>query len=78
MRQLTYCHIEMMDAGFELEFDGEELWNVDPVNNIARRRLPEFGADRSLDRSIGTCFYNIPYGVKGENNLPESIGKHCV
>ncbi|XP_051722510.1 H-2 class II histocompatibility antigen, A-U alpha chain [Ctenopharyngodon idella] len=81
MRQLTYCHIEMMDAGFELEFDGEELWHVDPANYIARRRLPEFAADWSLDRnlpsqahySIGTCFYNIPYGVKGENNPPESI-----
>ncbi|XP_016372007.1 H-2 class II histocompatibility antigen, A-U alpha chain-like [Sinocyclocheilus rhinocerous] len=81
MRQLTYCHIEMMDAGFELEFDGEELWHVDPNDYTAKQRLPEFAGDWTLDRnlpslahySIGTCFYNIPPCIAGEKNPPESI-----
>lgn len=86
MRQLTYCHIEMMDAGFELEFDGEELWHVDPVDYTAKQRLPEFTGDWTLDRnlpslahySIGTCFYNIPRCITGEKNPPESIGKISI
>ncbi|XDV39546.1 hypothetical protein PO909_008773 [Leuciscus waleckii] len=81
MRQLTYCHIELMDAGFELEFDGQELWHVDPAHFTARQRLPEFASDWRLNRSlpseahlsIGTCFYNIPRCVAGENNPPQSI-----
>lgn len=83
MRQLTYCHVVMMDAGYELEFDGQELWHVDPTDYKARRRLPEFSRDWPLDRhlpsqahySIGTCFYNIPLCTAGENYPPESIGK---
>ncbi|XP_065154985.1 H-2 class II histocompatibility antigen, A-U alpha chain isoform X1 [Paramisgurnus dabryanus] len=79
-RQLTYCHTVMMDAAYELEFDGEELWHVDPVDYRARRRLPEFSADWPLDRdlpslahySIGTCFYNVPRCMKGENYPAES------
>ncbi|KAL1258658.1 hypothetical protein QQF64_009235 [Cirrhinus molitorella] len=81
MRQFTYCHIEMMDAGFELDFNGEELWHVNPIDYTAKQRLPEFASDWTLDRnlpsqaylSIGTCFYNIPKCTAGEKNPPESI-----
>ncbi|XP_051577087.1 RLA class II histocompatibility antigen, DP alpha-1 chain-like [Myxocyprinus asiaticus] len=81
MRQLTYCHLVMEDAGFELEFDGEEIWHVDPADYRVRQRLPEFAADWTLasdlpsqaHHSIGTCFYNIPRCIAGENDPPESI-----
>ncbi|XP_037389827.1 H-2 class II histocompatibility antigen, A-U alpha chain-like isoform X1 [Pygocentrus nattereri] len=81
MRQLTFCQLKEVDAGFDLSFGEDELWYVEPYYYQAHQRLPEFAADWSLKPSlpsdayysIGTCFYNIPRCSKGEEYPPETI-----
>ncbi|TRY66059.1 hypothetical protein DNTS_025947 [Danionella cerebrum] len=70
-----------MESGFGLEFDGEQLWYVDPSDFQAHQRIPEFTRDWSLDKtlpsqangSVGTCYYNIPRCTVGEKTPPEAI-----
>ncbi|KAI4881860.1 hypothetical protein NFI96_011955 [Prochilodus magdalenae] len=81
MRELTFCQLQEADAGFDLLYDGDELWYVEPYYYEAHQRLPEFAGQWSLKPSlpsdayysIGTCFYNIPRGVIGEGNPPEAV-----
>ncbi|XP_026083620.1 HLA class II histocompatibility antigen, DO alpha chain-like [Carassius auratus] len=74
----------MMATGFELEFDGEELWHVETNDFTAKQRLN--AGDWTLDRnlpsvahfSIGSCFYNIPRCITGEKNPSESMDLSTV
>ncbi|XP_071759279.1 H-2 class II histocompatibility antigen, A-U alpha chain-like [Centroberyx gerrardi] len=82
LRFLTFCQRNVTgDGQYDVEFDGDQLFYVDPVIYESVRRLPEF-ADQWTDDpglpaevyvSIGTCKYNLPRCIKGENNPPEAI-----
>lgn len=84
LRFLTFCQTEDQKEGqYDIEFDGDQLLYVYPVNNTyeAVQRLPEFaeqwtpdpGLDHDAYVSLGTCHYNIPRAIKGENNPQENI-----
>ncbi|CAB1333397.1 unnamed protein product [Coregonus sp. 'balchen'] len=59
---------------YDVEFDGDELFYVDPVIFRVERRLSEFAQQWTLDPglphevyvSLGTCKYNIPRCIEGD------------
>ncbi|XP_062279120.1 H-2 class II histocompatibility antigen, A-U alpha chain-like [Scomber scombrus] len=69
------------DGQYDIEFDGDQLLFVDPVTYQTVQRLPEFAEQWTPDPglaqdtyvSLGTCKYNIPRAIKGENHPPEVI-----
>ncbi|XP_028436410.1 H-2 class II histocompatibility antigen, A-U alpha chain isoform X1 [Perca flavescens] len=82
LRFLTFCQRNVQSDGqYDIEFDGDQLLYVDTVTNQTVQRLPEFAEqwipDPELARdkfeSLGTCEYNIPRAIKGENHPPEAI-----
>ncbi|XP_076594074.1 H-2 class II histocompatibility antigen, A-U alpha chain-like [Chaetodon auriga] len=82
LRFLTFCQKDVPgDGQYDIEFDGDQLFYIDPVTYRAFQRLPEFAEQWSFDLglaqdvyvSVGTCHYNIPRAIKGENNPPEVI-----
>lgn len=83
MRFLTFCQRNITEDGqYDIEFDGDQLLYVDVVTYEAVPRLPEFAEQWTPDPglgedtyvSVGTCKYNIPRAIKGENYPPEVIG----
>lgn len=84
LRFLTFCQRNVTtDGQYDIEFDGDQLLYVDPVTYQTVQRLPEFAEqwipDPELPQdaflSLGTCKYNIPRAIKGENHPPEAIGE---
>ncbi|XP_031135241.1 H-2 class II histocompatibility antigen, A-U alpha chain-like isoform X1 [Sander lucioperca] len=82
LRFLTFCQRNVTtDGQYDIEFDGDQLLYVDPVTYQTVQRLPEFAEqwipDPELPQdaflSLGTCKYNIPRAIKGENHPPEAI-----
>ncbi|XP_049440120.1 RLA class II histocompatibility antigen, DP alpha-1 chain-like [Epinephelus fuscoguttatus] len=82
LRFLTFCQRDVKDDGqYDIEFDGDQLLYVDPVTYRAVQRLPEFAKHLMIDLemardtyvSLGTCKYNIPRAIKGENYPPEAL-----
>ncbi|XP_044063692.1 H-2 class II histocompatibility antigen, A-U alpha chain-like [Siniperca chuatsi] len=82
LRFLTFCQRDVPGNGqYDIEFDGDQLLYVDPVTYQTVLRLPEFAEQWTPDPglaqdtyvSLGTCQYNIPRAIKGENNPPEII-----
>lgn len=82
LRFLTFCQRdESWDGQYDIEFDGDQLLYVDPVTYQVVPRLPEFAEQWTPDPglaqdtyvSVGTCRYNIPRAIKGENHPPEVI-----
>ncbi len=84
LRFLTFCQRDVPgDGQYDIEFDGDQLLYVDPVTYQTVPRLPEFAEQWTPDPgladdtyvSVGTCKYNIPRAIKGENRPPEVIGE---
>ncbi|XP_042346114.1 H-2 class II histocompatibility antigen, I-E alpha chain-like isoform X3 [Plectropomus leopardus] len=71
----------MGDGQYDTEFDGDQLFYVDPFTYRAVPRLPEFAKHLMFDLklagdtyvSLGTCKYNIPRAIAGEHHPPEAI-----
>lgn len=84
LRFLTFCQRDVPEDGqYDIEFDGDQLLYVDPVTYQIVPRLPEFAEEWTPDPglaedtyvSVGTCKYNVPRAIKGENHPPEVIGE---
>lgn len=76
LRFLTFCQKNVpSDEEYDVEFDGDELFYVDPITYQVERRLSEFaqqwtpdpGLPHEVNVSLGTCQYNIPCCIVGEN-----------
>lgn len=84
LRYLAFCQSDMHGGDqYDIEFDGDQLLYVDPVTYQTVQRLPEFAGQWTPDPglaqdtyiTLGTCIYNIPRALKGENYPPEVIGE---
>ncbi|XP_018555540.1 H-2 class II histocompatibility antigen, A-U alpha chain isoform X1 [Lates calcarifer] len=82
LRFLTFCQKDVAgDGQYDIEYDSDQLLYVDPITYRAVPRLPEFaeqwipdpGLAKDTYVSLGTCKYNIPRAIKGENSPPEAI-----
>ncbi|XP_045569620.1 H-2 class II histocompatibility antigen, A-U alpha chain isoform X2 [Salmo salar] len=82
LRFLTFCQKNVpSDEEYDVEFDGDELFYVDPITYQVERRLSEFaqqwtpdpGLPHEVYVSLGTCQYNIPRCIVGEKSPPEAI-----
>ncbi|XP_040899661.1 H-2 class II histocompatibility antigen, A-U alpha chain-like isoform X2 [Toxotes jaculatrix] len=82
LRFLTFCQRDVPEDGqYDIEYDGDQLLYVDPLTFQAVPRLPEFAEQWTPDPklakdafvSLGTCKYNIPRAIKGENRPPVVI-----
>ncbi|KAF0031780.1 hypothetical protein F2P81_016335 [Scophthalmus maximus] len=80
LRLLTFCDLAG-DRQYDIEYDADQLFYVDPVTYRMVPRLPEFAGQWTPDpglakeayTSLGTCIYNIPRAIKGEKGPPVVI-----
>uniref|UniRef100_UPI0037E8CB44 H-2 class II histocompatibility antigen, A-U alpha chain-like n=1 Tax=Semicossyphus pulcher TaxID=241346 RepID=UPI0037E8CB44 len=84
LRFLTFCRSNVTgDGQYDIEFDGDQLLYTDPFTYQPVQRLPEFAKQWTPDPglsqdsyvSLGTCYYNMPRAIRGENNPPENIAR---